>query len=150
MKKNNNVLKTELSTWQNLATGEIVEANEVLKKAPERNGFMITYLSTIIDLLDIVGNKKLVIVKYILNNMDTHNNTLLTTTRELAKATRVSTPTITETLKILEENEIISRRTGAIMLNPKLVHKGSSGKERALITRFTNFNIETETESEIQ
>lgn len=138
LKQENKVIHKGLKRYQDLDTGEIIEASEVVKKV-ERNGFMITYLSAIINLIDSLGNKKMQVVKYILKNMEKSNNTLIITSRELAEKSGTSLQTVTETLKTLEDAGIIKRRTGAIMIHSDLVHRGSSSKEKALLTRFEEF-----------
>ena len=97
---------------------------------------MITYLSTMINLIDRLGNKKMQVVKYILENMDKSTNTLIITTRELSNKTKVSKPVVLDTLKILEDAKIIARRTGSIMIHSDLVHRGNEKKEKYLLVRF--------------
>ncbi len=139
--KKNNVLYTGTDTWINQRTGEIIEASQVVKKT-ERNGFMITYLSAIINLIDSFGTKRMEVVKYILNNMDKSNNILLITNRELAKKTGVSLDTVTKTLKSLRDSKIIKTKTGIIMVNPKLIHKGDKNKESYLLMKFSELEYE--------
>lgn len=139
LKQENKVIHKGLKRYQDLDTGEVIEATEVIKKV-ERNGFMITYLSAIINLIDSLGNKKMQVVKYILNHMEKSNNTLIITSRELSEKTKVSLQTVTDTLKILEDAGIIKRRTGAIMIHSDLIHRGSAKKEKLLLTRFEEFN----------
>ncbi|PZM66017.1 replication/maintenance protein RepL [Paenibacillus dendritiformis] len=138
-KVENDVLFSGKSRWQNLDTGEIIETDEVIKKTP-RNGFMITYLSAIIQLIDSLGNRKMQVVKYILANMDKSTNSLIITTRELSEKSGVSIKTVVETLKTLEEAQIIARRTGAIMVHSSLVHRGGESKEKYLLARFQEFD----------
>jgi len=135
----NAIIKAGIGRWQNLETGEIVEASEITKKIG-RQGFMITYLSAIISLIEFLGNKKMQVVKYILTNMEKANNVLVITTKELSIKSRVSEKTVIETLKILERANIIRRRTGAIMVNSDLVHRGNENKEKVLIARFQEFD----------
>lgn len=137
-KTDNKIIHKGIERWQNLDTGEIIEATEIIKKV-ERNGFMITYLSAIINLIDSLGNKKMQVVKYILNHMEKSNNTLIITTQELSEKSKVSKPIVIETLKTLEDAGIIKRRIGAIMIHSDLLHRGSSNKEKALLTRFEEF-----------
>lgn len=115
--------------------GEIKEVDVVMKPV-DRNGFMITYLATIVQMIDRLGNQKMKVVKYILQKMDKSTNTLIRTVDEISKDTKISDKTVRETLKILESTNIISRRPGVIMLSPKLVHRGDIKKERYLMTRF--------------
>lgn len=138
-KVENEVIYNGKSRWQNMETGEIIETDEVIKKTP-RNGFMITYLTAIIQLIDTLGNKKMQVVKYILANMDKSTNTLIITTRELSEKSETSIKTVVETLKTLEQAQIITRRTGAIMIHPSLVHRGKDTKEKYLLARFEDFS----------
>ena len=136
--KQDNVLYAGSDEWVNTRTGETITANQIIKKT-DRNGFMITYLSSIINLIETLGNRKMQVVKYILENMDKSNNTLILTNRELAKAANVSLDTVSKTLTILKKAKIITSRTGAIMINPELVHRGNSSKEQYLLTKFQEF-----------
>lgn len=115
-------------------TGEVKEVVEVIKEVG-RSGFMITYILTLANALDIVGSKKTKILIYILENMDT-NNILYISNRKLAEKCGVSTSTVSLTLKALRNAEIISTQTNLIMLNPKLGNRVSKSKEQALMIRF--------------
>lgn len=112
-----------------------VKSVDVIVREVSRAGFSITYLATIINMIDNIGNKKMQVVKYILQNMDS-NNKLSQTIREIANGAECSLQTVNDTLKILEECEIIARKTGTVMLSPKLVHKGNAQRERFLMTKF--------------
>lgn len=114
--------------------GEIKKVDVVIKEVP-RSGFAITYLGSIVNLIDSIGNKKMQVVKYILKGMDS-NNILLQTVREVAAGCGCSLQTVNDTLKLLESAGIIARKTGAVMLSPKLVHKGNARKERYLMAKF--------------
>lgn len=138
MIKSDAIIKHENDTWINQRTGEVIITTEIMKPIG-RQGFMITYLATILELLETIGNKKMQIIKYILTNMDKSTNSMFTTTRELAEETNSSTRTVTETLKLLEDKSIIQRRVGGIMISPQLIHRGSQNKEKALLTRFYDF-----------
>ncbi|NFL33451.1 hypothetical protein FDB92_20250 [Clostridium butyricum] len=139
--KENNVLYAGSDEWINTRTGEVINANQIVKKT-DRNGFMITYLSAIINLIETLGNRKMQVVKYILENMDKSTNTLILTNRELAKKANVSLDTVSKTLTILKKAKIISSKTGAIMINPELIHRGNQSKEQYLLTKFQEFEEE--------
>ena len=115
--------------------GEPKEVDVVLKRS-DRNNFMITYLATIIELIDRLGNQKMKVVKYLLAKMGKYDNIIVKTVREIAKETGMCTKTVVDTLRILEEANIISRRPGVIMMSPKLLHRGNAQKERYLMTKF--------------
>ena len=115
-------------------TGEIKEVDVVIRPT-SRNNFYITYLSTIIQMIDSIGNKKMEVVKYILKNMDS-NNKLTETVDEIVKKSGISKATVVRTLQILEQANIVARKTGLVMLSPKIAHKGNVQKERYLMTKF--------------
>ena len=119
--------------------GEPIEADEVVKKV-QRNGFEITYLAYFCDLFDKLCGKKYVVFKYIIENKNSENQ-LIITNRELATKCNVGINTVTETLKLLKTANLISVRTGAIMLLPKLAHRGSDRKEAYLMQKFESFEV---------
>lgn len=131
-------------TWVCEETGEIQEVNEFEKPVGRTERFMITYLAEIINLIDNLGNKKMQVVKYILKNMSKADNTLIITTRELAEKTKVSKPVVLETLNILEKAGIIQRRTGAIMVSPKLMNNKRANAEAVMMVKFRQFSDNTE------
>ena len=124
--------------WVNRRTGEEITAAKVLKRIA-RDDFEITYIAYLMDIFDKLGGKKYAILKYIIRNK-TLDNTLIITNRELAKAVGVSTYTVVETLRMLKDAGLINTRTGAIILNPRIVMKGSKEKELYLIQKFESFD----------
>src|SRR5699024_5235018 len=79
-----------------------------------------------------------------IENREKSNNTLIITTTELAKKSKVSRQTVSDTLKILEESQIIARKTGAIMIHSNLVHRGNHSKEKYLLARFQEWGKDDE------
>lgn len=118
--------------------GEPIEAEQVVKKVP-RNGFEITYLAYFCDLFDKLGGKKYTVFKYIIEHKNSDNQ-LVITMRELAEKTNTSTKTVNDTIKLLREAGLISTRTGAIMLYPRLSMRGSDRKEAYLMQKFEAFD----------
>ena len=148
MEKQKQILQVkEQEKWQRIdidtgeATGEIIDVDVVVKEIP-RTGFSITYLSTIVSLIENVGNKKMQVVKYILQNMNPQNM-LIETVREIAERSGCSKQTVNQTLQLLESAGIIARKTGCIMLTPKLIHKGNAQKERFLMMKFNEIKSST-------
>lgn len=120
----------------------VIESDNIIRKTP-RNGFEITYLTYLFDLFDKLGGKKYTVLKYIMKNKNAENQ-LIITIRELANECNVSTKTVVEALNLLKEANLIETRTGAIMLNPRLAHRGGDAKERYLLQKFVTFNDEEE------
>lgn len=105
----------------------------------ERNGFEITYLAYLFDVFDQLGGQKYKVFKYIVENKSS-DNTLIITNRELAKNCDVALSTVQEALKLLKEKGLIATRTGAIMLLPKIAHRGKLGREQFLMHKFQEFD----------
>lgn len=111
----------------------------------DRNGFEITYLAYLFDVFDQLGGQKYKVFKYIVEHKSS-DNTLIITNRELAKKCDVALSTVQEALKLLKEKGLIATRTGAIMLLPKIAHRGKSAREQYLMHKFQEFSNEEETE----
>jgi DNA-binding transcriptional regulator YhcF (GntR family) len=139
---------TGREVWVNQTTGEVREVDAFEKPVGRDKGFMITYLAEIINMIETLGTKKMVVVKYILQNMCKANNTLIITNRKLAAECGVSLQTATETLKLLENANIITRTTGAIMVSPKLCNNWNAGKEASMMIKYYEFSGEEDSADE--
>ena len=71
--------------------------------------------------------------------MSKAENTLIITTRELAEKCNVGLNTVIDTLKLLEDAKIIERRTGAIMVSPKLMNNWKASKEASMMIKYYEF-----------
>jgi len=120
-------------------TGEIIEVDKVYRRQTQGN-FVKAYIKGLVMMLDVVGGSKLKVVNYLLENLRLSDNKLIATTREMAKEVNVSPTTVTETLKTLEEGNIIKRRTGVIMLNPQILVRGDDKKHRHMLIEFEEFD----------
>ena len=134
--------------WINQKTGEVRETLQaeidLTEEQNQRNhSFLICVLPYIIKLTNLVGNQKMKVVNYVLENMalkGEYANSLMITQRELAEKAGVSIQTVSITLNTLEEANIIEKRTGAIMLHPKVAMMGGKQKEKSLMINFKKFN----------
>ena len=122
-------------------SGEVIEVDKLYRKQTSGN-FHKAYLIQLISMMDLIGGKKFQVVNYILDNIQWSNNTLIATVKELVETANTSTKTVNTTLKILEEGNIIKRRTGALMLNPELLMRGDDQKQKYLLLEFGNFEQE--------
>lgn len=109
----------------------------------DRNGFEITYLAYLFDVFDQLGGQKYKVFKYIVEHKSA-DNTLIITNRKLAEKCGVSTQTVYECIKLLKEKGLIATTTGAIMVLPKIAHRGKAGREQFLMHKFEEFGSETD------
>lgn len=133
-------LKTLTETGEVKQIGDPFVADASITKV-DRNGFEITYLAYLFDVFDQLGGQKYKVFKYIVENKSSEN-TLIITTRELAEKCKVSTKTVSEALKLLRDKGLIATRTGAIMLLPKIAHRGRKGREQYLMHKFQEFGAD--------
>lgn len=140
MTRKDRTIYTGREVWVNQATGEVREVDAFERSVGRKEAFMVTYLGEIINMIETLGNKKMQVVKYILANMCKTNNTLIITTRELAEKCGVGHNTVLETLKLLEKTNIIERRTGSIMVSPKLMNNWKAGKEATMMVKYQEFS----------
>lgn len=130
-------LKSLHETGEIKIIGEPIVADTSVTKV-DRNGFEITYLAYLFDVFDQLGGQKYKVFKYIIENKSSEN-TLIITIRELAQKADVSYRTAVEALKLLKKKELISTRTGAIMILPKIAHRGNKDREQYLMQKFREF-----------
>ena len=117
--------------------GEPVVADASITKC-DRNGFEITYLAYLFDVFDQLGGQKYKVFKYIMEHKSA-DNTLIISQRELADKCGVGTQCVNSALKLLKEKGLIATRTGAIMVLPKIAHRGKAGREQFLMHKFEEF-----------
>ena len=139
---------SEEKTYVDKETGEEITAQTIIKRI-DRKGFEITYLAYVFELFELLGNRKMQVFKTILENKNIDNQ-LMITVRELAERSKVSLRTVHQTLTTLEEKGLIKRRTGGIMVIPKLAHKGNGQREKNLMLKFQEFNNSLFTEDDLK
>lgn len=117
-------------------TGEVNEFDAYVKKVGRNEPFMISYMQEIMKFIDVLGNRKMAVVKYVFKHMTKADNSLRITTVELAKKVGVSRQTVSDTLKILEQAKLIKRKVGIIMVNPRLMNNKSAENEARMMIEF--------------
>ena len=133
-------LQTLHETGEVKVISEPIVADASITKC-DRNGFEITYLAYLFDVFDQLGGQKYKVFKYIVEHKSS-DNTLIITTRELAEKCGCTQKTVLQCLKLLKEKGLIATRTGAIMVLPKIAHRGKSGREQFLMHKFEEFGNE--------
>ncbi|MCC2248900.1 replication/maintenance protein RepL [Virgibacillus sp. AGTR] len=93
-------------------------------------------------MLDLTTNARLKIVTYLFETLSTNGNVLKITIRELSEVLNVCTNTVTLTLKKLEQENIIKRRTGTIMLHSDILSQWDTGRNHDGSDHGVNINIQ--------
>ena len=124
---------------KDLDTGEIFEI-DYIKKTTDRQlkgGWRRVYLGDFLEVLLEIGNTKIKVLEYILNNLDS-NNKLTMSIRQVAIRVGISYQTTFETFKKLEEKGLIRKIDTAWVVMPSFVSTfGSDAKNARLLTEYS-------------
>jgi DNA-binding Lrp family transcriptional regulator len=126
--------KTLHETGELIPIGDPITAPTITTKVP-RGKFEIIYTAHLFNILAKLGNRKIQVLNYLLDQRDA-NNTINATNVEIASAVNVSRPTVIETIKVLTEAGLVKRKGTVLMLNPNFVVKGNQIREAYLMQRF--------------
>ena len=130
-------ISTDIDTWVNQRTGEAVQALTTVSGATDK-GFDKVWLGMILSVLELFGSKRIDVVKYILENRNRSDNTVLITQKELAKKSQTSYQTVNHTIKILKEANFLSQIVpGYYRINPAIIWRGSHFNRMAIMAKFS-------------
>lgn len=91
------------------------------------------WLSSVFEALEQVGNQKMKVASYILQNRDKNTNYLIQTQREIAEKCGVSLQTVSRTLKALEKADLLVGKSGIYQINPEKLARGKHNKRMAIL-----------------
>ena len=137
----------ELDYERLVTTGEIITkgtpiiAPTISTKVP-RGKFEITYTAELFGIIEKLGNKKIQVLSYLLDNKDA-NNSLNTSIRKIAAATDSSTKTVNDTIQILKDAGLLKREGTVYMISPDLMIKGSQIREAYLMRKYIEMDDNT-------
>lgn len=114
--------------------GEPIIAPTVTTKVP-RGKFEIVYTAELFGILDKLGNKKIQVLSYLLDNKD-GSNCLNMTNTDIAKNIGVARKTVVETMKVLESADLLHRKGTVVMLSANFMVKGNQLREAYLMQKF--------------
>ena len=123
-------------TYINQETGEINEMQVIDIEERDAN-FHKIWLKHILTSIDLIGNQKIKLAFWILDNMDSENQ-LIMSQREMARKNEISTKTVTQTLKILMEANFLQKinNSGAYRVNPNVLWKGGKSARMNVLFKY--------------
>ena len=117
-------------------TGEIVRMSVTSIQERDAN-FHKIWLGHIIQALDLVGNTKIKLITFILENIDKENK-LVMTQRQIAKKSGFSLGTTVETLRLLREANFLTKiNIGAYRVNSDIIWKGGSEERLNVLIQYS-------------
>lgn len=121
----------------NQTTGE-VEHFHVIQEQDRDFDFHKVWLHSIIDSLDLIGNKKTKLAFWIIDHLDRENK-LTMTYRQISEKSGISLDTVRKTMKTLIEADFMRRiNQGAYCINPDVIFKGSRNGRLNILLRYEN------------
>lgn len=111
-----------------LETGEMINTLQIENKGKDIN-FNKIFIGHIIEAVEAIGNKKVEVLMYLFS-VKNSDNQIIKTQAEMEKETKISRKTISDTLKVLREHNVIKKKSSSVyQLNPNAIFKGQ-GKKR--------------------
>lgn len=140
------LIGTQKKKLQDMETGELIEVDQITKRALGQKQFWKIYL---MDFLQVLGGfefKQLDVLIYILEHTDPGNNTFIGTYRKICTEADVSRDTVSRTIHLLMEKGFIKKvQTGVYQVSPNIMMKGSEHKKSLLLNYFQDEKDEENT-----
>ena len=131
------LLGSQRKRLQDLDTGEVMEVDQITKRALGQKQFWKVYLIDFLQILGVLDSKQIDVLIYILENTNASNNTYIGTYRKTAEGDKVSLDTATRVIKKLQDNGFIKRiQNGVYQVSPLIMMKGSEHKKQLLLNYY--------------
>lgn len=138
-KKTKETMEIGKSNYLNQTTGEVEEFTVIRKNVNKDFNFHKIWLEDLLNILNSFGNRKIIILSYLLKIMRNSDNSVVFTMRSLSKNTDISLQTCQTTINELIENNVLKRDKEVSQLyffNPDIIIKGDSNKRQRLLIEY--------------
>jgi len=116
-------------------TNEVIEALMIRKKV-KKDFFYKVWLADLMQVLDLLGNKKMLVLEYLFAKMD-KDNKIVSTHRRIAEDLGISLKTVSDTLSMLQKENILKKiQNGVYQLNPQIIFFGDGKKQDYLLIEY--------------
>lgn len=133
----NTRINEKVETWINQETGEVRQVVPTEIKTTDK-GFDKVWLGMILAVLGLFGNKRIDVVRYIVENRSRTENTIVVSQRKISENTGVSLQTVNQTIKQLESADFLHRVVpGFYRINPAVIWRGSHWGRMAIMAKFS-------------
>ncbi len=131
------LIGTQRKRIQDLDTGEVMEVDQITKRALGQKQFWKIYLIDFLQVLGVLDSKQVDVLIYILENTSPSTNTYIGTYRKTAEGTGVSLDTATKVMRKLQDNNFIKKiQNGVYQVSPNIMMKGSDYKKSMLLNYY--------------
>lgn len=135
-------------TYINRDTGEIQEMQVIDIEERDAN-FHKLWLGHILQTMDLIGNQKTKLAFWILDNLNTENQ-LVMTYRQISEKSKFAYETVARTMRaLMDANFLIQINRGAYRVNPDVIFKGGkTARMNVLIKYRDEKKLDNQTSSE--
>ena len=141
------LLGTQRKRLQDMDTGEVMEVDQITKRALGQKQFWKIYLMDCLQVLGGVEYKQLDVLIYILEHTESANNTFIGTYRSLEKNVGVCYDTVRRTMTLLQEKGFLKKiSNGVYQVSPTIMMKGSEHKKQILLNYYNDANTDPKEE----
>lgn len=125
--------------WINQRTGEIIETQTLEKAIPGTDvdiGFHKLWIGHILSTIDEVGNAKVKVLFWLLQNMD-RQNMVKATVRQIAEKSGVGEATVKRLMASLRKADVVRLEYGGRwIMNPAVAFKGAHQRRMNVLIRY--------------
>lgn len=133
------IIGTEI--YINQTTGELQEMQVVNIEDRDFN-FHKLWISHIINSLDLIGNQKVKLAFWIIENLNKENQ-LIMTYRQIAEKSGISLDTVRRTMTaLIESNFLVKINNGAYQVNPDVIFKGTRNGRLSVLYQYNQTKID--------
>lgn len=120
-------------------TGELIEVDQITKRALGQKQFWKIYLMDFLQVLGGFEYKQLDVLIYILEHTEAANNTFIGTYRSLESNVGVCYDTVRRTMTLLQDKGFMRKiSNGVYQVSPTIMMKGSEHKKSLLLNYFAD------------
>lgn len=133
------LLGSQRKRLQDLDTGEVLEVDQITKRALGQKQFWKVYLIDFLQILGVLDSKQVDVLIYILENTRAADNTYIGTYRKTADSIGVSLDTATKVMRKLQKNNFLKKvQNGVYQVSPLIMMKGSEHKKSLLLNYYND------------
>lgn len=134
-------------TYINQRDGTVQDMQVISIEERDAN-FHKLWLEHIIHSMDIIGNQKIRLAFWLIDNMN-GDNQITMTQRQMAQKSGISLDTVRITIKaLLDSNFLVKVNMGVYQINPEVIFKGGKTNRMNVLLQYTNSRGENDESTE--
>ena len=119
------------------ATGEVIKTTYIVKKYQGDFNFHKVWLADLLNVLEVVGNKKLKVIRWILSNINNKTNQIIGTHQKISEKIGISRVVVSQTFKLLQDADfLVKEQNGVYKINPLILVQGDNKKRQSILVEY--------------